>query len=71
MQTKCVRYYMNFERALALMRDILAREGRAFDADNKEGEPGRMVSFHFEIWAGSFLFFSLLVFIFALGRDVC
>ena len=38
MQTKCVRYYMNFERALALMRAILDKERRAFDADNKDGE---------------------------------
>lgn len=35
-QTKCVRYYMNFDRALALMRSIVEREGRVFDADNKE-----------------------------------
>ncbi|GAB4814575.1 hypothetical protein N2152v2_001621 [Parachlorella kessleri] len=35
-QTKCVRYYMNFERALDLMRGILAKEGHAFDAENKE-----------------------------------
>lgn len=38
LQTKCVRYYMNFDRALALMRSIVEREGRVFDADNKEGE---------------------------------
>jgi hypothetical protein len=37
-QTKCVRYYMNFVRALALMRGILEKEGHAFDADNKQGE---------------------------------
>lgn len=41
LQTKCVRYYMNFDRALALMRSILDKEGHAFDADNKEGEESK------------------------------
>ncbi|KAK9842872.1 hypothetical protein WJX74_003734 [Apatococcus lobatus] len=33
-QTKCVRYYMNFERALRVMKDVLLKEGKAFDAAN-------------------------------------
>jgi hypothetical protein len=39
-QTKCVRYYMNFERAMKLFKDILLHEGHAFDAKNKPGELG-------------------------------
>lgn len=38
-QTKCVRYYMNFERALRLMKEVIAQEGHTFDAKNK---PGRL-----------------------------
>ena len=34
-QTKCVRYYMNFARALDLQREVLLREGHAFDANNR------------------------------------
>ncbi|KAG2493602.1 hypothetical protein HYH03_008119 [Edaphochlamys debaryana] len=34
-QTKCVRYYMNFARALDLQRQVLLREGHAFDANNR------------------------------------
>ncbi|GLC64956.1 hypothetical protein PLESTF_000225900 [Pleodorina starrii] len=34
-QTKCVRYYMNFARALDLQREMLLREGHAFDANNR------------------------------------
>ncbi|PNH05026.1 Tetratricopeptide repeat protein 13 [Tetrabaena socialis] len=34
-QTKCVRYYMNFGRALGLQREVLLREGHAFDASNR------------------------------------
>ncbi|KAG2444526.1 hypothetical protein HXX76_001272 [Chlamydomonas incerta] len=33
-QTKCVRYYMNFGRALELQKEVLLREGHAFDANN-------------------------------------
>ncbi|PNW88256.1 hypothetical protein CHLRE_01g021450v5 [Chlamydomonas reinhardtii] len=33
-QTKCVRYYMNFARALELQKEVLLREGHAFDANN-------------------------------------
>ncbi|KAG2452817.1 hypothetical protein HYH02_002163 [Chlamydomonas schloesseri] len=33
-QTKCVRYYMNFARALELQKEVLLREGHAFDASN-------------------------------------
>ena len=40
-QTKCVRYYMNFERALRLMKEVIAQEGHTFDANNK---PGRFPS---------------------------
>ena len=36
-QTKCVRYYMNFERALRLMKEVIAQEGHTFDANNKPG----------------------------------
>lgn len=36
-QTKCVRYYMNFERALRLMKEVIAQEGHTFDAKNKPG----------------------------------
>ncbi|GLI61283.1 hypothetical protein VaNZ11_003633 [Volvox africanus] len=34
-QTKCVRYYMNFARALDLQRKVLLQEGHAFDANNR------------------------------------
>jgi len=33
-QTQCVRYYMNFERALGVFKTVLLAEGRAFDAHN-------------------------------------
>lgn len=33
-QTKCVRYYMNFERALCKLKEILVKGGRAFNAAN-------------------------------------
>ncbi len=36
-QTKCVRYYMNFARALRLMKEVIAQEGHTFDANNKPG----------------------------------
>ena len=36
-QTKCVRYYMNFERALRLMKEVIAQEGHTFDANNNPG----------------------------------
>ena len=36
-QTKCVRYYMNFERALRLMKEVIAQEGHSFDANNRPG----------------------------------
>lgn len=34
-QTKCVRYYMNFPRALELHKKVLMKEGHAFDAQNR------------------------------------
>lgn len=34
-QTKCVRYYMNFKRALALQKEVLLRDGHAYDAQNR------------------------------------
>ena len=37
-QTKCVRYYMNFERALRLMKEVIAQEGHTFDANNTPGK---------------------------------
>lgn len=36
-QTKCVRYYMNFERALAVFKEVLLRDGHGFDAHNIAG----------------------------------
>lgn len=36
-QTKCVRYYMNFERALELHKQCLLQDGFAYDADNNKG----------------------------------
>ena len=36
-QTKCVRYYMSFERALRLMKEVIAQEGHTFDANNRPG----------------------------------
>lgn len=36
-QTKCVRYYMVFDRALGVMKRVLAAEGCAFDANNAKG----------------------------------
>jgi hypothetical protein len=37
-QTKCVRYYMNFERALGVFKEVLLRDGRGFDAHNIAGK---------------------------------
>lgn len=34
LQTKCVRYYMVFDRALGVMKRVLAADGHAFDANN-------------------------------------
>lgn len=34
-QTKCVRYYMNFDRAFALHKKVLLKEGHAFNAQNQ------------------------------------
>ncbi|KAG1678968.1 hypothetical protein FOA52_013031 [Chlamydomonas sp. UWO 241] len=34
-QTKCVRYYMNFTRAMELHKNVLLRDGHAFDAQNR------------------------------------
>lgn len=36
-QTKCVRYYMSFERGLRLMKEVIAQEGHTFDANNRPG----------------------------------
>ncbi len=36
-QTQCVRYYMNFDRALRVFKGVLLSEGRAFDAHNVAG----------------------------------
>lgn len=33
-QTKCARYYMNFDRALKKQKEILLKSGRAFNAQN-------------------------------------
>ena len=40
LQTKCVRYYMAFPRALARMKALVAAEGRVMDADNQPGAVG-------------------------------
>lgn len=34
-QTKCVRYYMNFERALKVAKSMILKQGYVCDADNK------------------------------------
>ncbi|GAX83792.1 hypothetical protein CEUSTIGMA_g11217.t1 [Chlamydomonas eustigma] len=34
-QTKCVRYYMNFPKALSIQKQVLLTEGHAFDAQNR------------------------------------
>ena len=39
-QTKCVRYHMNFDRALAALKEVLLEEGHAYDANNRAGERG-------------------------------
>lgn len=39
MQTKCVRYYMVFDRALRVMKRCLEAEGHATDANNAPGGP--------------------------------
>ena len=46
-QTKCVRYYMNFERALRLMKEVIAQEGHTFDANNKPGRCPCLLSWFF------------------------
>ncbi|WIA19383.1 hypothetical protein OEZ85_004006 [Tetradesmus obliquus] len=35
-QTKCVRYFMNFNRALELAKECLLEKGHAYDAQNRE-----------------------------------
>eukprot|EP00879_Flechtneria_rotunda_P018475 GHRR01019379.1.p1 GENE.GHRR01019379.1~~GHRR01019379.1.p1 ORF type:complete len:374 (+),score=188.43 GHRR01019379.1:48-1169(+) len=35
-QTKCVRYYMNFNRAMSLAKECLLEKGHAYDAQNCE-----------------------------------
>ena len=44
-QTKCVRYYMNFERAMAVVKQCLDRDGRAFYQHNNPGRSYRAVHF--------------------------
>ena len=34
---RCVRYYMNFERAMAVLKSLLLHEGRAFNARDRPG----------------------------------
>ena len=41
LQTKCVRYYMVFHRAMAVMKRVLAAERKATNASNAAGECGR------------------------------
>jgi hypothetical protein len=63
-QTKCVRYYSRFDRALALAKRLLLAEGRGFDAESRpvpvEGAAARAAvaaaTTAAELWA-------------ALGRD--
>ena len=43
-QTKCVRYYMSFERALRLMKEVIAQEGHTFDANNRPGKTAKRVN---------------------------
>ena len=43
---RCVRYYMNFGRAMAVLKEVLLKEGRAFNA---RGEAGAMLS---SCWPG-------------------
>ena len=35
-QTKCVRYYMNFERALKKQKEVLLKTGKAYNSKNEE-----------------------------------
>ena len=35
-QTKCVRYYMNFERAFKKHKEVLLTSGRAYNSKNEE-----------------------------------
>ena len=37
-QTKCVRYYMNFDRALEVAKGVALSQGYVYDADNKQIE---------------------------------
>lgn len=37
-QTKCVRYYMNFDRALSVAKQVALAQGRVYDAENKAVE---------------------------------
>lgn len=34
---RCVRYYMNFERAMALMKDVLLERGHAMNSQDAPG----------------------------------
>ena len=39
---RCVRYYMNFERAVALMKEVLLSQGFATSANETPGVPGAL-----------------------------
>ena len=36
-ECRCVRYYMNFGCAMAVLKEVLLREGRAFNARDEAG----------------------------------
>ena len=40
-ECRCVRYYMNFDRAMAVLKEVLLQEGRAFNARDKPGAGAR------------------------------
>ena len=38
MVRRCVRYYMNFGRAMAVLKQVLLKDGRAYDARDVPGD---------------------------------
>ncbi len=50
LQTKCVRYYMVFHRALALMKRVLAAERAATDANDQPGGQYNCIPLVFQLY---------------------
>ena len=45
---RCVRYYMNFGRAMAVLKEVLGKEGRAFNARDEAGAHAQLFAANFQ-----------------------